>query len=111
MQKSNIVTNLVQLLIVIYKFDNSFWGISKNQTFNPPRCSTTIIPFHTIQDTKVQGGNSTAPKLFRHTKPLGGTCKETEPRNPKICLPGLSIWVFPKMGVPQKGMVYNGKPY
>ena len=21
------------------------------------------------------------------------------------------IWMFPKIGVPQKGMVYNGKPY
>ena len=24
---------------------------------------------------------------------------------------GERIWVFPKIGVPQKWMVYNGKPY
>ena len=26
-------------------------------------------------------------------------------------LDALNIWVFPKIGVPPKWMVYNGKPY
>lgn len=43
-------------------------------------------PLPSIQDTKVHGGNSTAPKLFRHTKPLESG-KGT--RNPKM-----SSWVI-----------------
>lgn len=82
---------------------------------NPPRCSTAI-PFHpSIQDTKVHGGNSAAPKLFRHTKPLGGTCKEPRNQGTQRCLPGVinihtleSLTVgylkYPKMMVFLKGI-------
>ena len=41
------------------------------------------------------------------------TVKPTAPSTSTTCPPNwwISIWVFPKIGVPQKWMVYNGKPY